>query len=125
MRRVSSIARRTAFRWFTIAPNWWNYHHRVSRRFRLVCVRTSQKEVKAAVERLPAKHKQVVVLHNFQELSVQQTAQELHATIPAVKTQLFRARAALSKSLLRESAGLRSQRTFARKRHGCSPELAA
>jgi RNA polymerase sigma-70 factor, ECF subfamily len=81
--------------------------------------------LKAAVERLPAKHKQVVVLHNLQELSLQETAQELQATTPAVKTQLFRAKAALSKALLRESGGLRSQRTFAPKRHACSSELAA
>jgi RNA polymerase sigma-70 factor (ECF subfamily) len=90
------------------------------------CVRAELTErLKAAVERLPAKHKQVVVLHNLQELSLQETAQELQATTPAVKTQLFRAKAALSKALLRESGGLRSQRTFAPKRRACYPELAA
>ena len=90
------------------------------------CVRAELTErLKAAVERLPAKHKQVVFLHNLQELSLQETAQELQATTPAVKTQLFRAKAALSKVLLRESSGLRSQRTFAPKRRACSPELAA
>jgi len=81
--------------------------------------------LKAEVERLPAKHKQVVVLHNLQELSLQEPARELHATIPAVKTQLFRAKAALSDALLRDPSGLRSQRTFAPKRHACSSELAA
>lgn len=90
------------------------------------CVRAELTErLKAAVERLPAKYKQVVVLHNLQELSLQETAQELQATTPAVKTQLFRAKAALSKALLRESGGLSSQRTFAPKRRACSPELAA
>jgi RNA polymerase sigma-70 factor (ECF subfamily) len=90
------------------------------------CVRAELTErLKAAVERLPAKYKQVVVLHNLQELSLQETAQELQATTPAVKTQLFRAKAALSKALLRESGGLRSQRAFAPKRRACSPELAA
>jgi RNA polymerase sigma-70 factor (ECF subfamily) len=90
------------------------------------CVRAQLTErLKAAVERLPAKHKQVVVLHNLQELSLQETARELQATTPAVKTQLFRAKAALSKALLREFAGLRSQRTFASKRRACSGELAA
>jgi RNA polymerase sigma-70 factor (ECF subfamily) len=89
------------------------------------CVRAELTErLKAAVERLPAKHKQVVVLHNLQELSLQETAQELQATTPAVKTRLFRAKAALSKALIR-SGGLRSQRAFAPKRRACSPELAA
>jgi RNA polymerase sigma-70 factor, ECF subfamily len=90
------------------------------------CLRAElTKRLKAAVERLPAKHKQAVVLHKFKELSVEETAQELHATTPAVKTHLFRAKAALSKALLRESVGLRSQRTFGPKRRACSPELAA
>jgi RNA polymerase sigma-70 factor, ECF subfamily len=90
------------------------------------CVRAELTErLKAAVERLPAKYKQVVVLHNLQELSLQETAQELRATTPAVKTQLFRAKAALSKALLRKSGGLRSQRTFAPKSRACPPELAA
>jgi RNA polymerase sigma-70 factor, ECF subfamily len=90
------------------------------------CVRAQLTErLKAAVERLPAKHKQVVVLHNLQELSLQETAQKLQATTPAVKTRLFRAKAALSTALIRESGGLSSHRTFAPKRRACSPELAA
>jgi RNA polymerase sigma-70 factor (ECF subfamily) len=90
------------------------------------CVRAELTErLKTAVERLPAKHKQVVVLHNLQELSLQETAQELQTTTPAIKTRLFRAKAALCKALLRESGGLRGQRAFAPKRHTCPPELAA
>jgi RNA polymerase sigma-70 factor (ECF subfamily) len=90
------------------------------------CVRAELTErLRAAVERLPAKHRQAVVLHNLQELSVQETARELQATTPAVKTQLFRAKAALSKALLGEFGGLRSQRTFAPKRRACFQELAA
>jgi RNA polymerase sigma-70 factor (ECF subfamily) len=78
------------------------------------CVRAELTEgLKAAVERLPEKYKQVVVLHNLQELSLEETAQALQATKPAVKTQLFRAKAALSKALLRESQKLKSQRAFA------------
>jgi RNA polymerase sigma factor (sigma-70 family) len=80
------------------------------------CVRAELTErLKAAVERLPAKYRQVVVLHTLQELSLRETAQELQETTPAVKTQLFRAKAALSKALLRESQKLGSQRTFAPK----------
>jgi len=90
------------------------------------CVRAELTErLKAAVERLPAKHKQAVILHNLQELSLQETAQELQATTPAVKTQLFRAKAALSKALLRKSSGLGSPRTSAPKTRACCPELAA
>jgi RNA polymerase sigma factor (sigma-70 family) len=90
------------------------------------CVRVQLTErLKAAVDRLPAKYKQVVVLHNLQERSLHETARELKATSPAVKTQLFRAKAALSKALLRESGELRSQRTFVPKRRACSGELAA
>ncbi len=81
--------------------------------------------LKAAVQRLPVKHKQVVMLHNLQELTLQETAQELQATTPAVKTQLFRAKAELSKALLRESGGGRTRRMFAPKRRVCFPELAA
>jgi len=90
------------------------------------CVRGELTEkLKAALERLPAKDKQVVVLHNLLELSLQETAQELQVTIPAVKTRLFRAKAALSKELIRKSEGLSSQRTFAPKRRAGSSELAA
>jgi RNA polymerase sigma-70 factor, ECF subfamily len=90
------------------------------------CVRAELTErLKAAVELLPAKHKRVVVLHNLQELSLQETAQELQATTPAIKTRLVRAKAALSKALIRESGRLRSERTSAPKRRACSPELAA
>ena len=67
----------------------------------------------------------MVVLHNLLELSLQETAQELQVTIPAVKTRLFRAKAALSKELIRKSEGLSSQRTFAPKRRAGSSELAA
>lgn len=90
------------------------------------CVRAELTErLKAAVERLPAKHRRVVVLHKFHELSLRETARELQETTPAVKTQLFRAKAALSKALLQESGGLGSQRTFAPKRRAGSRELAA
>jgi RNA polymerase sigma-70 factor, ECF subfamily len=81
--------------------------------------------LEAAVARLPTKYKEVLVLFNFLELSLQETARELRVTIPTVKTRLFRAKAALSKELLRESEGLRSRRTFAPKRRAFAPELAA
>jgi hypothetical protein len=51
--------------------------------------------------------------------------ERLKATTPAVKTQLFRARAALSRTLLRESGRLPGQRTSKPKRRARSAELAA
>jgi RNA polymerase sigma factor (sigma-70 family) len=90
------------------------------------CVRAELTErLKAAVALLPAKYKQVVVLHKFHELSLKETAQELQSSTSAVKTQLFRVKAALSKALLRESGGIRNQRPFAPERRACPPELAA
>ena len=81
--------------------------------------------LKAAVERLPAKHKQVVVLYNLQERTLRETARELQVTTPAVKTQIFRAKAALSKAMLRESGAFRSQFTIATKKRAGPSELAA
>jgi RNA polymerase sigma-70 factor (ECF subfamily) len=56
--------------------------------------------VRTAVEELPVKYRQVLILRDFQEHSLCETARELQVTLPAVKTRLFRARAALSKALL-------------------------
>lgn len=56
--------------------------------------------VRTAVKKLPIKYRQVLILRDFQENSLRETARELHVTLPAVKTRLFRARAALSKALL-------------------------
>ena len=146
-RRLGSFRSESSFRtWMTsVAINEARQFYRKANRLPLVHARTELAELtspsesplqacmraqlterlKAAVERLPAKHKHVVVLHNLQELSLQETAQKLQATTPAVKTRLFRAKAALSKALFRKSGGLGSQRTFAPKRRACSPELAA
>jgi len=57
-------------------------------------------KVRTAVEELPLKYKEVLILRDFQEHSLRETARVLRVTIPAVKTRLFRARAALSKALL-------------------------
>lgn len=56
--------------------------------------------VRSAMEELPLKYRQVLILREFQERSLNETARVLRVTIPAVKTRLFRARAALSKALL-------------------------
>jgi RNA polymerase sigma-70 factor (ECF subfamily) len=63
--------------------------------------------VRQAVVELPDKYRQVLMLREFEELSVQETALALRLSIPAVKTRLFRARlillAALRRSLQRRS----------------------
>lgn len=64
------------------------------------CVRDElAQKVNAAMGRLPLKYKQVLVLRHLQELSLRETARELQATTQTVKTRLFRARAALLKTL--------------------------
>ena len=98
-RRLGSFRSGSSFRtWMTsVAINEARQLYRKAKRFPLVhdcnelpertspsesllqaCVRGELSEkLKAAVERLPAKHKQVVVLHNLRELSLQETAQEV------------------------------------------------
>ena len=60
--------------------------------------------VRKAVVDLPAKYRQVLILREFEQLSVGEIAQSLHSSIPAVKTQLFRARLMLQRSKIRHWA---------------------
>src|ERR1700676_4874603 len=48
--------------------------------------------VRKAVVDLPAKYRQVLILREFEQLSVGEIAQSLHSSIPAVKNNIFRAR---------------------------------
>ena len=57
--------------------------------------------VRNAVERLPAKYSQVLILRDLEQLSARETAKCLESTIPAVKTRLLRARLKLLASLQR------------------------
>jgi RNA polymerase sigma-70 factor (ECF subfamily) len=61
--------------------------------------------VRRAVERLPAKYSEVLILRDLEQLSVHQTARHLQSNIPTVKSRLFRARqkllAALQRSVTR------------------------
>jgi RNA polymerase sigma-70 factor (ECF subfamily) len=59
--------------------------------------------VRNAVRQLPAIYRRVLVLREFEELSLQETAERLQASIPAVKTRLFRARRMLLVALKRSS----------------------
>ncbi len=57
--------------------------------------------VRRAIAELPAKYRLAVKLFYLEQLSLRETAQWLHLTIPAVKTRLSRARAMLSAQLAR------------------------
>ena len=57
--------------------------------------------VHKAVGRLPEKYKQVLILHEFEQLSMRETARSLQASVPAVKSRLYRARILLSAALRR------------------------
>lgn len=52
--------------------------------------------MRSAVAKLPEKLREVVVLHEFDELCLKETAERVHATVAAVKARLFRARGVLS-----------------------------
>jgi RNA polymerase sigma-70 factor (ECF subfamily) len=55
--------------------------------------------VHCAVAGLPEKYRQVLILRDLEEFTTRETAQRLDATIPAVKSRLFRARFMLSTAL--------------------------
>ena len=55
--------------------------------------------VRKAVHELPEKYQQVLNLREFEELSLEEIAEFLHSSIPAVKTRLFRARRMLQTAL--------------------------
>jgi len=59
--------------------------------------------VRSAVLRLPAKYRQVLILHDLEQLSVRETAQELQSSVAAVKTRLSRARRMLLIALLQSN----------------------
>ena len=62
-----------------------------------------RKEIKAAVrsalDTLPEKYREVFVLRDMQHLTVTETAAVLGLTVPAVKTQLHRARLQMREQL--------------------------
>jgi RNA polymerase sigma-70 factor (ECF subfamily) len=55
--------------------------------------------VRNAVHELPEKYQQVLNLREFEELSLEEIAESLRVSIPAVKTRLFRARRMLQNAL--------------------------
>ena len=55
--------------------------------------------VEEALQRLPEKQRVPLVLYHFEELSYEDIAQQLGVSLAKVKTDIFRARAALAKVL--------------------------
>jgi RNA polymerase sigma-70 factor (ECF subfamily) len=55
--------------------------------------------VHTAIARLPEKYRDILILCDLQQLSAQEAARHLRASIPLVKTRLFRARRMLSTRL--------------------------
>ena len=60
--------------------------------------------VRTAVQKLPRKYREVLVLRDLEQLTVGETAKRMNASIPLVKTRLFRARRMLTDALS-EQAG--------------------
>jgi RNA polymerase sigma-70 factor (ECF subfamily) len=55
--------------------------------------------VEEALQRLPERQRLPLVLYHFEELSYEEIAQQLNVSLAKVKTDIFRARAALAKVL--------------------------
>jgi RNA polymerase sigma-70 factor (ECF subfamily) len=55
--------------------------------------------LRRAVVGLPAKYRQVLILHDLEQRTARETARSLQSTIPAVKTQLHRGRRLLASAL--------------------------
>jgi RNA polymerase sigma-70 factor (ECF subfamily) len=64
--------------------------------------------VRKAMARLPEKYRRVLVLREFEQLSMLETAESLQTSVPAVKSRLFRARALLTTSLRRSTQEARA-----------------
>lgn len=67
-------------------------------------------KVRSAVAGLPDKYKQVLILREFEELDARKVALLLRASVPAVKTRLFRARLMLLAALQRSRISDRAAR---------------
>jgi RNA polymerase sigma-70 factor (ECF subfamily) len=66
----------------------------------------TQRQVRELLERLPPDYKAVVILRYWHELSYEEIAQELDATLPAIKSRLFRARQMMAQAATQAEATL-------------------
>jgi RNA polymerase sigma-70 factor (ECF subfamily) len=55
--------------------------------------------VRTALARLPEKYREVLILHEFEQLSMREMARSVNMSVPAVKSRLFRARTMLTAKL--------------------------
>lgn len=62
-------------------------------------------QIRAAVDDLPASYREVMILADYQHLSMAEIAAELDLTVPNVKTRLHRARLAVREALASYLAG--------------------
>ena len=64
----------------------------------------TRSRVRRAIQRLPHKYRDVVVLCDLEERTIRETATQLNASLSLVKTRLFRARRMLSAALNERAA---------------------
>ena len=57
------------------------------------------REVRRALERLPRMYSSVLLLHDVEQRSVKETARCVNATVPAIKSRLFRGRLMLAAAI--------------------------
>lgn len=58
--------------------------------------------VRTAVQKLPRKYRDILVLCDLEQLTTRETAKRMNASIPLVKTRLFRARHMLTAALMEQ-----------------------
>ncbi|WP_225318956.1 RNA polymerase sigma factor [Cellvibrio sp. KY-GH-1] len=63
---------------------------------------TLKLELIAALESLPSHYLEIILLRDFEELSIAEIAEQLHEKIPAIKSRLHRARTLVREYLLSE-----------------------
>jgi RNA polymerase sigma-70 factor, ECF subfamily len=61
--------------------------------------------IQTAIARLPYKYRLVLIIRDLDELTIQETARQLHVGAALVKTRLFRARQMLSTAILGRTGG--------------------
>jgi len=61
-----------------------------------------QKLIEQALARLPGHQRLPLVLYHFEDMSYEEIAEQLHISMAKLKVDIFRARGALAKSLLRK-----------------------
>jgi RNA polymerase sigma-70 factor, ECF subfamily len=61
-------------------------------------------KLRIAIQKLPPKYRDVLVLRDFQQFTIRETAKRMNAGIPLVKSRLFRARHMLTAALSEQAS---------------------